>query len=269
MDSALVTGDCVEGMSKMPDGSVNLAFVDPPYNIGFDYGEDGHKDNMRPEVYSKWCNDWMAHIYRVLAPTGAFWLTIGDEWVAELKVMATHTFGFKMRSWVVWYYTFGVNCTQKFTRSHAHLLYFTKHQTHFTFHPDQVRVPSARALVYNDKRANPKGRLPDDTWILRPQDLPEGFAANSDTWSFPRVCGTFKQRQDGAANQLPEQLLGRIIRACSNEGDLVLDPMAGTGTTLAVAKKLNRRWYGFENVPRFSKLAQTRIDNAKVGAQLD
>ena len=174
-----------------------------------------------------------------------------------------------MRSWVVWYYTFGVNSAKKLTRSHAHIFYFTKHRKKFTFNDEAVRVPSARQVVYNDKRANPKGRLPDDTWILRPQDMPEGFAADGDTWSISRVCGTFSERQEGAANQMPEQLLGRIIRLTSNPGDLIMDPMCGTGTTLAVAKKLGRDYLGFEKVDRFANLSHSRAEAAKEGEELD
>ena len=105
----------------------------------------------------------------MLKPGGTFWLAIGDEYAAELKVAAEHQIGFHTRSWVVWYYTFGVNCTRKFSRSHAHLFHFVKDENNFTFNAEdpQIRVPSARALVYADKRANPAGRLPDDTWIVR------------------------------------------------------------------------------------------------------
>ena len=123
--------------------------------------------------------------------------------------------------------------------------------------------------MYNDKRANPDGRLPDDTWILRPQAIPEGFDALSDTWTFPRVCGTFKQRVVGAANQLPEQLVGRIIRGCSNAGDIVLDPMAGTGTVLAVAKKLERKYIGFELSSNYSDIIRKRLRLCKKGDPLD
>ena len=70
------------------------------------------------------------------------------------------------RSWVVWYYTFGVNCTRKFSRSHTHLFHFVKDEKDFTFNGDAIRVPSARQLVYGDGRANPVGRLPDDTHYL-------------------------------------------------------------------------------------------------------
>ena len=183
--------------------------------------------------------------------------------------MACRKIGFHMRSWIVWYYTFGVNSPKKFTRSHAHLFYFTKHKKNFTFNPSQIRVPSARALEYKDKRAHPDGRLPDDTWIIRPKEMPEGFPADGDVWCVPRICGTFKQRKDNAANQMPEQLMGRIIRSCSNEGDVVLDPMAGTGTTLAVAKKLKRKYLGIEVSDKFSKMATLRIRGARPGDPLD
>src|SRR5262249_4028910 len=151
-----------------------------------------------------------------------------------------------LRSWVIWYYTFGVNCKKKFSRSHAHLFYFAKDPKQFTFNDQDIRVPSARQLIYFDNRADPKGRLHDDTLILRPQDGPDGCAPESDTWSIPRVCGTFKERAGWHGCQMPEHLLGRIIRACSNPDEIVLDPFGGSGTTLAVAKKLGRKYLGFE-----------------------
>lgn len=264
----LIHADFCRGVGDVPDESVDLAFADPPFNIGFDYGDDGIKDNLSPEDYLDWSGDWMYEVHRVLKPHGTFWLAIGDEWAAELKVKARQI-GFHMRSWIVWYYTFGVNSPKKFTRSHAHIFYFTKHKTKFTFNETQIRVPSSRALVYKDKRANPDGRLPDDTWILRPQNLPKGFPADGDMWFIPRICGTYKERQAGAANQMPEQLMGRIIRACSNEGDIVLDPMCGTGTTLAVAKKLKRQYLGYELIARFAEAARTRIRGVREGDPLD
>lgn len=267
-ENQLYTGDCCPQLCSVEAETVDLAFIDPPFNIGFDYGEEEYKDTLSPDEYIGKCGIWMHQIHRVLKPTGSFWLAIGDEWAAELKVLARQK-GFHLRSWVIWYYTFGVNSPKKFTRSHAHLFYFTKHKKNFTFNEMAVRVPSSRALVYGDKRANPDGRLPDDTWVIRPQDLPNGFPADGDVWFIPRICGTFKRRQEGAANQMPEQLLGRIIRACSNEGDLVLDPMAGTGTTLVVAKKLNRKYLGFELSENFSARIKTRLRGAKVGDPLD
>ena len=260
-------GDCLELLARVPAGSVHLAFADPPFNIGYDY--DTYDDRRSADDYLTWSRRWMAEIVRVLRPDGTFWLAIGDEYAAELKVLATRELGLTCRSWVVWYYTFGVNCRQKFSRSHAHIFHFVKDPQAFTFNDEAIRVPSARELVYGDRRANPAGRLPDDTWILRPQDLPEGFSAGEDSWYFPRVCGTFKERSGWHGFQMPEQLLGRIIRATSRAGELVIDPFAGSGTTLAVAKKLGRSFLGCELSAEYAARVQTRLAGIAAGDPLD
>ena len=259
--------DCIAGLKTLDDGVVDLAFADPPFNIGYDY--DVYEDKRGREEYLAWSRLWTGEVARVLKPTGAFWLAIGDEYAAELKIMLQQEHGLTCRSWVVWYYTFGVNCKQKFSRSHAHLFHMVKDPAHFTFNVEAIRVPSARQLVYADRRANPTGRLPDDTWLLRPQDLPEGFQPDEDTWYFPRVCGTFKERAGWHGCQMPEQLLGRIIRACSVENELVLDPFGGSGTTLAVAKKLCRRFLGFELSEKYAEQIQQRLDRIKPTDPLD
>lgn len=260
-------GDCIAGMEDMPEGSIDLVFADPPFNIGYEY--DIYQDRRACDEYLDWSRRWIAEVIRVLKEDGTFWLAIGDEYAAELKVIAHRELGLHLRSWVVWYYTFGVNCQKKFSRSHTHLLYFVKDPAQFTFNDHEIRVPSARQLVYADKRANPRGRLPDDTWILRPQDLPDGFTSDQDTWFVPRVCGTFKERAGWHGCQMPEQLLGRIIRACSNPGDLVLDPFAGSGTTLAVAQKLERRWLGFEISEDYADRIEARLATVEPGQPLE
>jgi site-specific DNA-methyltransferase (adenine-specific) len=258
-------GDCLEGLKKIPDQTVHLAFADPPFNIGYQY--DQYDDRLESEKYIEWCHQWIAELYRVLREDGSFWLAIGDEYAAELKIEAQKT-GFQTRSWVVWYYTFGVHCTHKFTRSHAHLFYFVKNPKNFTFNAQDIAVPSARQLVYRDSRANPKGRTPDDTWILRPQDCQTGFTPEEDTWYFPRVNGTFKERAGFHGCQMPEQLLGRIIRACSNPADIVLDPFAGSSTTLVVAKKLRRQFMGFELSKDYVAKGTARLADARPGDSL-
>jgi DNA modification methylase len=260
--------DCVAGMNGLPAGEVDLAFADPPFNIGYDY--DVYDDSRDCGQYLDWSRRWITAVHRVLKPSGTFWLAIGDEYAAELKVLS-QDIGFHCRSWVVWYYTFGVNCTRKFSRSHVHLFHFVKDRNAFTFRCDELenRIPSARQLVYADNRANPRGRLPDDTWILRPQDLCDRFTPAEDTWYFPRVAGTFKQRAGFHGCQMPEQLLGRIIRLCSHENDVVLDPFSGSATTLVVAKKLGRQTIGFEISPEYVRRGADRLDQARRGDDLE
>jgi site-specific DNA-methyltransferase (adenine-specific) len=266
--NTIVLGDCIAGLNGLAEGSVDLVFADPPFNIGYDY--DVYRDELESNEYLAWSREWISAVYRALKPTGTFWLAIGDEYAAELKIECQRI-GFFSRSWVIWYYTFGVNCKYKFTRSHVHLHYFVKDRKRFTFNAADLenRVPSARLLVYNDSRGVDNGRLPDDTWILRPQDIAESFEASEDTWYFPRVAGTFKQRAGFHGCQMPEQLLGRIVRLCSKPGELVVDPFSGSATTLAVAKKLGRRYLGFDLSEEYVTRGQKRLNSINVGDPLD
>lgn len=254
--------DCIAGMNSIPAGTVDLVFADPPFNIGYEY--DVYEDRMKAEQYLDWSKQWGTAVVRALKPDGTFWLAIGDDFAAELKIMFQQL-GLSCRSWVIWYYTFGVNCKRKFSRSHTHLFHFVKDAKNFTFNTEDIRVPSARQLVYADNRADSRGRLPDDTWILRPQDAPESFTPEEDVWHVPRVCGTFKERAGWHGCQMPEKILERIIKACSNPGETVLDPFGGSGSTLITAKKLDRRFLGFELSEDYAKRINERLERTKVG----
>ncbi len=262
-------GNCIEKLRQLEAGSVDLIFADPPFNIGYSY--DVYDDQKTTTDYLEFCEAWIREVHTALKPSGTFWLAIGDEYAAELKVLSQQL-GFHTRSWVIWYYTFGVNCVRGFSRSHTHLFHFVKDPDDFTFNGENpaVRVASARQLVYADSRARTKGRLPDNTWILRPQDAKApGFSPSHDTWFFSRVAGTFKEREGFHGCQMPEQLLGRIIRVSSNPGDLVVDPFGGSGTTLAVAKKLGRRWNGFELSKEYVTRIEERVGGCEAGQDLD
>ena len=261
-------GDCIKQLANVEAGSVDLVFADPPFNIGYEY--DVYDDVKSTDSYLGWCREWISGVYRALKEDGTFWLAIGDEYAAELKIESQNA-GFHCRSWVIWYYTFGVNCANGFSRSHTHLFHFVKNPKKFTFvRPNpNIRVKSARQLVYADARANPNGRLPDNTWITRPQDAPQSFRSSHDTWFFSRVAGTFKEREGFHGCQMPEQLLGRIIRCSSLPNDLVLDPFGGSGTTLCVAKKLHRNFIGFELSEDYVQHIQKRLEETKIGQPLD
>lgn len=251
----VIEGDCIEVLAGLPAGSVDLVFADPPFNIGYHY--DVYDDSRAKADYLAWTEKWIAAATRVMKPTGSFFLAIGDEFVAEHKVRLD-ALELTMRNWIVWHYTFGVSCTKKFNRSHAHILYYVRDAKNYKFRPDTVRVPSARMTTYADRRANPVGKLPDDTWVLRPQESDEHFQEDSDTWHIPRVCGTFKERL-GHPCQMPEAVLERIIRAATDPGDVVLDPFAGSGTTLAVAKKLGRSYLGVELSEQYADAVRKRL----------
>jgi site-specific DNA-methyltransferase (adenine-specific) len=251
----VLNGDCLSILPGLPDNSVDLAFADPPFNIGYEY--DVYEDRKSRDAYLDWTGRWLKEVRRLLKPHASFYVAIGDEYAAELKVRLDGL-GLTLRNWIIWHYTFGVSCKQKFNRSHAHIFYYVTDPRNCTFNADAVRVPSARQTTYADRRANPSGKLPDDTWVLRPQEDDRFFGPGEDTWYFSRVCGTFKERT-GHPCQMPEAVLERIVRVSSNPGDLVLDPFAGSGTTLAVAKRLGRRFLGVELSADYSEHIRDRL----------
>jgi len=150
--------------------------------------------------------------------------------------------------------------------------------TPFTWNRETVAIPSARMTTYGDKRAEPTGKIPDDTWLLkhfpslkdwyhRPQEgvqeNPRFFSAEEDTWYQSRLAGTFKEREQWHPCQLPEALLERIIRLSSNPGDLIFDPFSGSATTLSVAKRLGRDYLGCEVSEQYAKKGRDRLKKVK------
>ena len=243
----IIVGDCVKILSGLEEPVADLIFADPPFNIGYKY--DLYRDRKAYDDYYAWTEQWMAACYHALKPTGSFWIAIGDEYAAEIRIIG-NKLGLNLRNWVIWHYTFGQSTKQKFARAHAHLFYWVKDPKHFTFNDEAVRIPSARQTTYGDKRANPKGKVPDDVW------------------SFSRVCGTFNERVKWHPCQMPERLLERIVRVSSNEGDLVLDPFSGSGTTAVVAARLKRQYFGTDLSKQYVANARRRIDDTLAGHRL-
>jgi site-specific DNA-methyltransferase (adenine-specific) len=285
----IVQGNSIDVLNSMKPGWVDLCFADPPFNIGYLY--HNYEDKKDVDEYVDWSEQWMRAVYRALKPTGSFYLAIGDEFAADLAVVARRKIGFHLRNWIIWHYTFGQQTKKMFAKSHTHILYFSKEKPepglgNITFNADAVRVASARQTVYGDNRANAKGKLPDDTWFLRPQEtnyaeagyqqfLDQHKDANpldiqpcdffdpvSDTWYVSRVCGTFKEREGWHGCQMPIAVLDRIVKASSNPGDIVLDPFNGSGTTAVSAALLGRKYCGIDQSGEYVKFAQSRLEHA-------
>jgi len=257
----IIQGDCISLLNSTDPGWIDLVFADPPFNIGYLY--KGYDDKRKYEDYLQFSVDWMTAVHRALKPNGTFYLAIGDDYAADLCVKARREIGFNLRNWIIWHYTFGQQTKKKFAKSHTHILYFTKDEKEFTFNADAVRVASARQTTYDDLRANPKGKLPDDVWYLRPQETPDPFfAAEGDTWNISRVCGTFGEREGWHGCQMPLNVLNRIITASSNPGDIVLDPFNGSGTTCVSAALLGRKYVGIDQSGEYVAHAKKRLEHA-------
>jgi DNA modification methylase len=237
--NAIYRGDSCQVLESWSPECVDLVFADPPFNIGYVY--DKYKDDLPNAEYVEWTRRWMAACQRVLKPTGSFYIAIGDDFAADVRIIGRQL-GLHLRNWIIWHYTFGQNMKDKFCRAHTHIFYFTMHPKQFTFNDRALRFPSARHTEYQDLRANPAGRLPDDVWT-----------------EFPRVCGTFKERAGFHGCQMPEALLMRIVMASSDRGEVVLDPFVGSGTTAVAAKRLGRKYIGIDLSAEYARHTEERL----------
>lgn len=232
-------------MAALPAGCARLVFADPPFGIGYSY--DVYNDHMSSADYLKWAGRWVSEAARLVAPDGSLWLAIGDEYAAHYKLMLDAT-GFTMRNWIIWHYTFGVHAETKFSRCHAHILYYVRNASQYVWNKDAVAIESDRSGKYGDARGVAIGKTPPDVW------------------EYPRICGTFGERVKKAAGeaahpcQMNSQILDRIIRVASDPGDLVIDPFGGSGTTAATAKRLRRRYWTSELSPAYADVIRARLD---------
>ena len=239
----IICGDCIEVLGKIDEPFADLIFADPPFNIGYKY--DKYYDKVKKKNYIAWTKEWMSICKKVLKPHGSFYIAIGDDYAANVKIIADEL-GLFMRNWIIWHYTFGQQTKKKFARAHTHIFYLVNDNKNFIFNDYAIRVLSDRQLIYNDRRANPKGKMPNDVWD-----------------EFPRVCGTFKERQGWHPCQMPENLLTRIVSVSSNPGDCVLDPFSGSGTTTAAAVQLGRNYVGVEISEKYVENANERLARLK------
>jgi site-specific DNA-methyltransferase (adenine-specific) len=239
---SIINGDVIEGLESVRDehGPARLIFTDPPYNIGIDYGDGEDADRLSDAAYMKWVRNWFALCWDCLADDGSLWVMIGDEYAAEYAVELKAT-GYTIRSWIKWYETFGVNCSNKFNRTSRHIFYAVKDPASFVFNPEPVTRPSDRQTKYNDARAAAGGKLWDDVWQI------------------PRLTGTCAERIPDFPTQLPLALVEPIVLCASMPGDLVVDPFNGSGTTGVASVRNARKYVGIEKSEVFADMATKRI----------
>jgi site-specific DNA-methyltransferase (adenine-specific) len=246
-DTRVYVGDCRDVLAHLPDrGHVDLIFADPPFNWDVPYDE--WHDGMPRVEYERFTFDWLDGCVSALAPHGSLWVNIPDDTAAEAVVHLKRR-GLTMINWCIWHFRFGQNRDSSFILSKVHVLYFAKDPDRRTWNGDQVLEPSDRASIYFDprtmaKETNKGMRVPMDVWY-------------GQYWG--RIQGNNKERRHQHHNQIPEVYLERVVRACSNKGDLVLDPFLGSGTTGTVARALGRRSIGIEFSPVHAASAWQRI----------
>ncbi|BDU36016.1 adenine-specific DNA-methyltransferase [Vibrio nigripulchritudo] len=237
-------GDVLENLKQLPDNSVDLIFADPPYNIGKDF--DGLKEDWSEQDFLDWAYQWIDECHRVLAKNGTFYLMNSTENMPFLDIYCRTKFNVTSR--IVWSYdSSGVQAKRYYGSLYEPILMLTKGKSYtFNYEDIMVEAKTGAKRQLMDYRKNPP--QPYNT-----KKVP------GNVWEFPRV--RFKMEEyENHPTQKPEILLERVIKASSNEDDIVLDPFSGSFSTCAVAKRLNRRSIGIEINPEYVKMGLRRVD---------
>lgn len=248
-DVTIYHSDCLEVLRSLPDACVTAVLTSPPYNVGKQY-----EKRMSLDDYISCQKEVIGQCYRVLSAEGSIFWQVGN-YVEKGEVFPLDTLfypifkqlGLKLRNRIVWHFRHGLHCAKRLSGRYETVLWFTK-TDNYIFNLDAIRVPQ----LYTNKKAykgpnrgkptcHPLGKNPGDVW-----DIPN--VKHNHPEKTPHPC------------QFPEELAERIIKAASNEGDLILDPFLGSGTTLVVARRLGRRAIGSEINEQYIALARRRLD---------
>jgi site-specific DNA-methyltransferase (adenine-specific) len=238
-------GDALEVLQHIPNESVDLIFVDPPYNIGKNFA--GKKDKWKTDQeYLDWCYQWIDLCISKVKPNGSLYLMTSTQFMPYFDLYVRNKVTILSR--IVWSYdSSGVQAKNYFGSMYEPILYCVKDKNEYTFNSDDILVEaktgSKRKLI--DYRKNPP--QPYNT-----EKVP------GNVWDFARVRYRMEEYENHPT-QKPIALLERIIKASSNPGDIVLDPFSGTFTTCFVAQQLNRHFIGIEIQEEYFKIGLRRL----------
>ena len=248
-------GDCLELLKQVPDESVQLVVTSPPYNIGKEY-----ETHLDLEIYLEQQAAVIKECTRVLAKTGSICWQVGNGIdkgaIIPLDAVLYPIFsrlGLKMRNRIVWHFEHGLHCSKRFSGRYETISWFTKSDG-YVFHLDPVRVPQKypgkkhfKGPKAGQYSCNPLGKNPGDLWII------------------PNVKSNHIEKTIHPC-QFPVELIERLVLSMTDEGDWVLDPFLGTGTSIIAAIKHSRRGMGAEVKEEYVGIAYDRIGKAAKGA---
>lgn len=248
-DYLIYQGDLLSLMPSLPEELFPLTVTSPPYNLGKEY-----ELKRSIDWYLEWCRGWLGEVHRITRPDGAFWLNLGYvslEGRAKAIPIPYLLWGlvpFYLIQEVVWNYGAGVAANRSFSPRNEKFLWYVKNPEQYTFHLDAVRDPNVkypRQKKNGKLKCNPLGKNPTDVWHI--PKVTSGAKRSS------------KERTPHPA-QFPIAVVERIIRACSNPGDVVLDPFVGSGSLIEAALRSGRQAVGFEIRRDYVRLASQRIE---------
>ena len=252
--------DCLSFMKRMDDACIDLCYADPPFNSGRNYTGTVATRSEGAGFNDTWQNmqDYLTYmtlriieIRRILKPTGSFYLHCDPSASHYLKVACDGVFGMdNFKNEIIWHYSGGNSSSKHFRKKHDTIFFYSKNIKLNKFNVDCNRVPyskNSNFVKHGIKSKAGKWYYPN----------PKGKAMDS-VWYIPIINQMAKERT-GYPTQKPVKLLERIIKASSNEGDVVLDPFCGSGTTLVAAYNLRRKFIGLDKSSEACEISKSRF----------
>jgi len=241
-----------EKMDEIPDSSVQVIITSPPYWGLRDYGVKGQIGyDESYEMYLDRLNRVWKECYRVLKPTGSLWININKRFIQGNLILFPEDIckkmsevGFYLKDIIIWYKPVYVPTTgpRNFSDRHEYVLFFTKSKQDYLFMPDKLK---------QQDYLHEGGEMPSNVWKI--------FRKIGNIGRQVRIM--IKERNIEHTAIFPEELVKRISLLCSKPNDVVLDPFAGSGTTVVVANKLGRQWIGYELNPEYKEIIKWRLAN--------
>lgn len=247
----IIHGDCLELFRQIPDNSVDVTFADPPFNLKKKYHST--KDRLELEEYVDWCELWMAEMVRVTKVSGSIFVHNIPRWLTYFVNVLNKLADFK--HWISWEAP-TAPMGKTLQPAHYGILFYAKQAKTNKFY--EIRHPHPRCRKcgylrkdYGGKKAvlHPFGPLVSDSWT-----------------DIHRI--RHNKYRDSHPCQLPIHLLERILLMSTDEGDIVLDPFLGTGTTAIAAKRLGRHYIGFELDEAYTTIARDKVESESANSRI-
>ena len=248
---AIYTGDCLKFLAMLPEGSLPLTVTSPPYNIGKAY-----ELVRNTNEYIDWCTEWISLVHRATMSDGAFWLNLGylslpgRAKALPIPYLLWDRVPFFLIQEIIWNYGAGVAARQSFSPRNEKFLWYVKNPKDYTFNLDDIRDPDVKypnQRKHGKLKCNPLGKNPTDVW-----QIPK-VTSGRDRASKERTLHP---------SQFPTAVVDRIVRACSNPNEVILDPFMGSGSLAEAAIRAGRQAIGFEINPNYVNLATQRLQTA-------
>jgi len=253
IENRTIYQDVFEVIDYLPNGFIDLVFVDPPYNLNKTFNLTSFKE-MESDKYEWWLDSWISKMVRLLKPTASVYIC--GDWKSSGAIFNIIRKYFKIQNRITWEREKGRGAKTNWKNCSEDIWFCTMSEKHYTFNVNAVKLKRKVLAPYKDETGKPKDWQEDGHGRYR-------ITHPSNLWTDITVPFWSMSEKTEHPTQKPEKLVAKIILASSKPGDIVFDPFLGSGTTSVIAKKLGRRYVGIEIDEYYCCLAEKRLEMAE------